>query len=404
MLIRKAFKYQLKTTGAQKAALKSISDCNRFVWNKALALQTSRLERHEKKDRKLLTYNELACFLKLWKHSNEWFFLKDTPSQTLQQTLKDLERAIKDAFDRRQPLKKFPVFKRKHETKGFRFPQSIKVNCNEVFIPKIGWVKFRNSRKLEGELKNMTVSERCGKWYVSIQVEVEVDSKIHEHPLKNVGIDLGIKKTITLSNGEIFQGAKSYKKYKLKLAKEQRKLAKKQKFSSNWKKQKSRITKLHKKIADTRQDRNHWVSTKLTKEFGQIYSEDLKIKNMTKSSKGTIESPGKMVKQKSGLNREILDQAWYEFCRQLEYKSKWIGGMYVQVDPKYTSQRCSVKSCGHKAKENRENQAKFLCKKCGHEENADINAAKNILAAGLAVYACGGESLDSPKKQEPLAA
>tara|TARA_A100001015_G_C14459020_1_gene507188 strand:+ start:80 stop:487 length:408 start_codon:yes stop_codon:yes gene_type:complete len=88
----------------------------------------------------------------------------------------------------------------------------------------------------------------------------------------------------------------------------------------------------------------------------------------------------------------------------LEYKSNWYGGTYGQIDPKYTSQRCSVKSCGHKAKENRENQAKFLYKKCGHEENADINAAKNILAAGLAVFAYGGKSSDSPKKQEPLAA
>lgn len=404
MLIRKAYKYQLKTTRDQNNALKTFSDCNRFVWNKSLALQSQRLDRHEKKDRKLLTYNELACFLTLWKQSSEWYFLKEAPSQTLQQTLKDLERAIKDAFDRRQPLKKFPVFKRKDETKGFRFPQGMIVRCNQVFLPKIGWVTFRNSRKLEGAIKNITISERCGKWYVSIQVEVEVKPEEHANSKKYIGIDLGITHTVSLSNGDVLQGAKSYRKYKLQLAKEQRKLAKKQKFSSNWKKQKSRITKLHKKISDVRQDRNHWISTKLVRDFGQIYSEDLKIKNMTKNSKGTLESPGKMVKQKSGLNREILDQAWYEFCRQLEYKSNWSSGQYGQIDPKYTSQRCSVKYCGHKAKENRENQAKFLCKKCGHEENADINAAKNILAAGLAVFACGGKSSDSSKKQEPLAA
>ena len=111
-----------------------------------------------------------------------------------------------------------------------------------------------------------------------------------------------------------------------------------------------------------------------------------------------------MVKQKSGLNREILDQAWHEICRQLEYKSKWSGGFYGQIDPKHTSQKCSNKKCGHIAKENRKNQAKFLCILCGHKENADLNAAKNILAAGLAVFACGGESLDCPENQEPLAA
>ena len=107
MLIRKAYKYQLKTTREQNEILKTVSDCNRFVWNKTLALQLRRLDSHEKRDRKLLTYNELACFLKLWKQSSEWFFLKEAPSQTLQQTLKDLDLAIKDAFDRKQPLKKF---------------------------------------------------------------------------------------------------------------------------------------------------------------------------------------------------------------------------------------------------------------------------------------------------------
>ena len=123
---------------------------------------------------------------------------------------------------------------------------------------------------------------------------------------------------------------------------------------------------------------------------------------MTQSAKGTKEAPGKMVKQKSGLNREILDQGWFELNRQLEYKANWKGKLVQRVQPRFTSQLCS--SCGHKGKENRENQATFLCKSCGHHENADLNAAKNILAAGLAVNACGGKSLDFPLKQEPLAA
>ena len=220
--------------------------------------------------------------------------------------------------------------------------------------------------------------------------------------MESVGIDLGVAKTVTLSNGLVFQGAKSFKKYRDKLAKAQRRLAKKEKFSNNWKKQKYKISTLHKKIADCRYDRNHWISSKITSDFLAIYLDNLKIRNMTQSAKGTKENPGKMVKQKSGLNREILDQGWFELNRQLEYKANWKGKLVQRVQPRFTSQLCN--SCGHKDKENRENQATFLCKSCGHHENADLNAAKNILAAGLAVNACGGKSSDSPLKQEPLAA
>ena len=402
MLIRKAFKYQLKVTQEQSVLLLDMSRANKFAWNKALAMQSGRLERHERKDRKLLSYNELAHLLKLWKQSEEWFFLNQAPSQTLQQTLKDLDRAIRDAFNPKQPLKKYPVFKKKHEIKSFRFPQNIKVNCNEVYIPKIGWVRFRNSRKLEGELKNMTISEKCGKWYVSIQTEIETNPTIKADCMESVGIDLGVAKTVTLSNGLVFQGAKSFKKYRDKLAKAQRRLAKKEKFSNNWKKQKYKISTLHKKITDCRYDRNHWISSKISNDFLNIYLDNLNVHNMTQSAKGTLENPGKMVKQKSGLNREILDQGWFELNRQLEYKANWKRKLVQRVQPRFTSQLCS--SCGHKDKENRENQATFLCKSCGHHENADLNAAKNILAAGLAVNACGGKSLDFPLKQEPLAA
>jgi IS605 OrfB family transposase len=403
MLIRKAFKYRLNTSVFQEKLLLEFSGANRFVWNKALALQTRRLERHEKEQRRILSYNELAMLLKLWKQSDEWSFLKDTPSQTLQQTLKDLDKAVRDAFNPRQSLKKFPVFKKKHESKGFRFPQNVKVRCNQVFIPKIGWIGFRNSRKLKGMLKNMTISERNGKWYVAIQVEMDIKETSH-FKSQAIGIDLGITKTVTLSNGTVFQGAKSFRKYREKLAKAQRLLARKTKFSQNWKKQKSKIGQIHEIISNTRQDRNHWISSYVTRNFNEIYAEDLKIKNLTKSAKRTVEEPGRMVKQKSGLNREILDQGWHELCRQLAYKSDWSGNLFGQVDPKYTSQKCSNSQCGHRAKENRESQATFLCKKCGHTENADINAAKNILATGRVVFACGGETLVTPLKQEPLAA
>ena len=131
-----------------------------------------------------------------------------------------------------------------------------------------------------------------------------------------------------------------------------------------------------------------------------IVVEALKIGNMSRSASGTLDHPGKNVKAKSGLNNSILDQAWGEFKRQIGYKLEWKGGIYLEVPAVYTSQTCSV--CGAKDKASRQSQARYVCTNCGHEENADINAAKNILAAGHAVLACGEDALATSMKQEPL--
>lgn len=133
-----------------------------------------------------------------------------------------------------------------------------------------------------------------------------------------------------------------------------------------------------------------------------IVLEDLKVSNMSSSAKGNMENPGKNVKAKSGLNRAILDQGWHEARRQFEYKQQWRGGVVVAVAPQYTSQTCS--SCTHTNKQSRVSQSKFCCVSCGYENNADINAAKNILAAGHAVLAGGAEPLGAAEKPEPLAA
>ena len=131
-----------------------------------------------------------------------------------------------------------------------------------------------------------------------------------------------------------------------------------------------------------------------------IVVEALKIMNMSKSSKGTLDEPGRRVKAKSGLNKAILDQGWGEFRRQLAYKLDWLGGVFLSVSPHHTSQKCH--QCGHTSKENRPNQATFHCQSCGFEMNADHNAAKNILSAGHAVLACGEIGLPNSLKQEPL--
>jgi len=160
-----------------------------------------------------------------------------------------------------------------------------------------------------------------------------------------------------------------------------------------------RIQVYHRRIAQCRRDFLHKASTILSKNHAMIVVEALKITNMSKSAKGTLDNPGKQVRAKSGLNKSILDQGWGEFRRQLQYKLAWLGGLYIEVDPRYTSQTCS--SCYYCSSENRLTQEDFCCKQCGHEENADTNAAKNVLAAGHAVLACGSNRTGG-RKQESL--
>jgi len=392
MLKQYAYKFQLKSNIHQAKKMAQFAGCNRLIWNKALALQKERPET----DKKIYKYTELAEMLVEWK--KEQNFLNETHSQTYQQTLKSLDRALSEAFNKNNP-KKFPVFKKKGLKDSFKYPQGCKLEEKDsrIYLPKLGWVCYRKSRSVEGEVKNVTVSKNCGKWYVSIQVEVEIEQPKHSSK-SMVGIDVGIAKFATISNGEIIEGLNTFRKYEKRLAFLQRKLSRKQKFSNNWKKLKVKISRLHAKIANIRKDFLHKATDKISKNHAVVVMEDLKVSNMSKSASGTIENKGKKVKAKSGLNKAILDQGWYEFRRQLEYKLKWRGGYLVLVSPKYTSQKCS--ECGHTESENRTSQVKFECKNCGHSENADVNASKNILAAGLAVFACGGYDISQPLKQE----
>ena len=214
-------------------------------------------------------------------------------------------------------------------------------------------MRYRNSRQVTGVVKNVTVSQSCGKWYISIQTENEVSTPVHPSALM-VGLDAGVAKLARLSDGTVFGPVNSF----------------------------------------------HKVTTTVSKNHAMIVIEDLKVSNMSKSAAGTVSQPGRNVRAKSGLNRSILDQGWYEMRRQLEYKQLWRGGQVLAVPPAYTSQRCAC--CGHTAKENRLSQSKFRCQACGYTANADVNGARNILAAGHAVLACG-EMVQSgrPLKQEP---
>jgi putative transposase len=242
----------------------------------------------------------------------------------------------------------------------------------------------------------------CGKWFISIQTERDVEPPVHGATTA-VGIDLGVARFATLSDGQSIAPLNSLKKHQQRLARYQRSMARKQKFSKNWVKAKAKVQKLHSTITNVRRDFLHKTSTAISKNHALVCIEDLKVANMSRSAKGSKEQPGRNVKAKSGLNRSILDQGWSEFRRQLEYKQAWFGGLVVAVPPQHTSQRCAC--CGHVDAANRLSQARFACVSCRYEANADFNAACNMLAAGHAVLACG-ESVQSGRsvKQEPAEA
>jgi putative transposase len=379
-----AFKFELQPNGEQERQLRRFAGACRFVFNQALDLQKTRYEQGEKK----LTYAALCKVLTEWRHDPETAWLSDIHSQVLQQSLKDLERAYINFFEQRAD---FPRSKKKGRHDSFRFPQGYKLDPTNrrVFFPKMGWLHYRKSREIEGTPKNVTVSYSAGRWFVSIQTEREINPPVHPST-SMVGLDVGIARLATLSDGTVFEPVNSFKQYQKRLARYQRSMARKRKFSSNWKKARAKVQKLHQKIANTRRDYLHKTTTAISQNHAVVVIEDLQVRNMSKSAAGTVEQPGQNVKAKSGLNRSILDQGWFELRRQLEYKQAWNGGWVVAVPPRNTSRACPA--CGHVAAENRQTQARFACVVCGFENNADLVGAINVLRAGHARLACGETS------------
>jgi putative transposase len=377
---RQAFKFELIPNGEQQRMMRRFAGSVRYIYNHALALQK---EMYETTGRSHTRF-QLDKLLTIWKEEKPW--LSETPAHALQQALVDLDRAYQNFFKKRAES---PKFKKKEKRSSFREsdPKSITLDPgnNRIRLPKIGWVRYRNSREVLGQIKNVTVSESAGKWYISISTLRVVEQPIH--PSNSiVGIDMGVKQFATMSNGEVIDPENVGKKYQKRMRLLQRRLSRKEKFSQNWKKAKAAVTKLHRKIAATRSDFIHKATSTISKSHAVVCIEDLQIKNMSASAAGTTEKPGKMVRQKSGLNKAILDQSWFKTRRQLEYKQRWLGGEVIAVPPQYTSQRCP--DCQHVSPDNRKTQAKFVCVSCDFSANADFVGALNILAAGHAVLAC----------------
>ena len=224
--------------------------------------------------------------------------------------------------------------------------------------------------------------ERQG--FVSIQTKREVEQPIPQGCA--VGIDMGVARFATLSDSTFCAPLNIFKRHEAAFRRAQQSMSRKVRFRNNWKKAKARVQKIHSRTGNARRDFLHKTSTAISKNHAMVCIEDLQVRNISRSAAGTTEAPGRNVRARSGLNKSILDQGWFEFRRQLDYKLAWNGGWLVAVPPQNTSRTCPC--CGHVSADNRQTQAQFLCVDCGFEENADVVGAINVLRAGHARFAC----------------
>ncbi len=333
--------------------------------------------------RKRPGYVKLCARLPALKAQHSW--LCEPPAQALQQALKDLVKAWDAKFTSRFGS---PWFKKRGEGDTVRFPQDCVYDAaaGTLRLPKLGAVRLRHSRVAEGKLKNVTLRMEGSRWVASLQTEREVEVGLPAST-SSVGLDFGAATTIMPSHGAPIELPQRLAKYERRVKRLQKAVSRKKKGSVNRKKAVARLGACHARVAHIRSDTLHQGTTHLARSNALIAIENLAVKSMTASAAGTLAAPGKNVAAKSGLNRVILRNGWGMDRQMLEYKTAWRGGMLVAVPPAYTSQTCSA--CGHVDKNNRLSQARFQCLACGHAENADRNAAKNILAKANSILSGG---------------
>jgi transposase len=314
-------------------------------------------------------------------------------SQTVQQqALRDFAQAMANWWG---GTHRRPNWRKRGRHEGFRIvgPQALRVEqlnrrWSRVAVPKVGWVRSRRSRDL-AEWKSYRVTlDPSGRWHIAFAViptslEGPGDGSV-------VGIDRGVSVTLALSDGTTYQAPPP-----VGVRKAARTLSRCRRGSHRRRRAKARLARLHARTADRCRDFVEKTSTTIARRYDLIRIEDLRVANMVRSARGSVDQPGRNVAQKAGLNRSILNAAWTAFATRLEHKA---AGRVERVDPAFTSQCCSV--CGHVAAESRKSQALFRCVACAYTGSADVNAARNI-AAGRAVTARGGPALAGLVNREP---
>ncbi|MFX0580899.1 RNA-guided endonuclease InsQ/TnpB family protein [Nocardia nepalensis] len=388
-------RYRLELTCEQAEYAEQVGSICRAVWNTGLE------QRREYRRRGAwINYAAQAGELVEAKREHPW--LKDAPSHVLQQTLMDLDRACRERGTFRVRWRSGRGW-----SPSFRFPDPKQIvverlnrRSGRVRLPKFGWVRLRWSRALGGTIRSATVKRDGQHWYVTFLVEDGCATPgQHAHPDAVVGVDRGVAVGVARSDGVMrdrrFRTPGEERRYR----RLQQRLARQRKRSGNRRKTNAAMRKLKRRERDRRTDFLAWTANRLTGGYALVVLEDLRTRNMTRTARGTLDQPGVHVRAKAGLNRAILDKGWHAFELALNSAARYTGTTIVKVPAAYTSQTCS--RCRSVDPESRESQARFRCTGCGYSENADVNAARNILAAGLAVTACGDLGASRSVKQEP---
>jgi len=382
-------RYRLYPTPEQEKILLQHCSHARYVWNLAV-------EQHAwwKPGRKPAPgYLEQSRQLTAARAGNGW--LREGPQNVQQQALRDFDRAMRNFF---AGTHRRPSWRKAGRDEGFRVTDTCEVRklnrrWAQVKVPKAGWVRFRLSRPELPVARSYRVTFRSGQWHAAFAV---VPGPVPAPGNGEVvGVDRGVTVSAALSTGEMLRCPGLSPREERRLRSAQRKAAKAKRGSNRRRNAKTTAARLKAREASRRKDWCEKTSTDLARRFDVIRVEDLKIRNMTRSARGTAQAPGVNVAAKAGLNRGILGNGWGALVRRLEDKAP---GRIERVPSAYTSQRCSA--CGHVARESRESQAVFRCTACNFTLNADVNAARNI-AAGHAVKARRGDGTGRPVTREP---
>ncbi|MGH3211913.1 MAG: RNA-guided endonuclease InsQ/TnpB family protein [Trebonia sp.] len=385
-------KYRLEITRNQELILLRHCSDARYMWN--LCVEQENEWRPGRG--KMPGYAERCRQLTAARAENAW--LAEGSVIVQQQAIKDHQQAMTKFFNGTHGR---PKWRKQHQDEGFRIVavglgdvRRLNRNHAMVKVPKAGWVRFRWSRPVPDGVKSFRViRDRSGRWHIAFAVIP--DPILGPGTGEVVGVDRGVAVSAALSTGELLRCPGLSARETTQLRSAQRKLSKAKRGSSRRDKAKAQVARLRAREVDRRNDWCEQLSTSLARRFDVIRVEDLKVRNMTHSAKGTGHAPGKNVAAKAGLNRAIQSSGWGRLVRRLEEKAP---GRVEKVPPAYTSQCCSA--CGHVDAKSRKSQADFRCTACGFACNADVNAARNI-AAGHAVKARGGHRIAGPVNREP---
>ncbi|MDJ0659874.1 MAG: transposase [Crocosphaera sp.] len=342
-------------------------------------------EPFKKSGKKRNAYEMQSSELPFLKQARPWY--KKIHSTVLQQNLRRLKTAFENFFDGRG----YPKFKTRQRFKSFSYPPNqVKLKSNKIYLPSIGWMRFFKSRNIPDgfQLKTVTVREKADGWYVSIRIENKNIPQLKPKDLEQVktaiGCDLGIKKLLALSNGELINNPQFEKRLSKRKTIRQRRASRKKRGSSNQKKAYARLARLDQKIVNQREDYQWKTAHHLVRLADVIVLEDLNIQGMIRKCRAKQDENGKFLKNgqsaKRALNRLIRDCSWGNLTEKIESVAAKFGSICLKVNPKFTSQKCS--HCGHIQKENR-NKERFLCLNCGFFSDADVQASVNIGIKGL---------------------